>query len=105
MFVPEISVVYRVDGVYVDQETEKNEASAKYVDWASCAWLLLSFFPFPVRHPLHPLCTRFAEQHPKLPFFPAATPSVLFETQHPSILFPFILLSSQKGKLHSDSAE
>ena len=29
--------------------------SAKCLDF--CAWLLLSFFPFPVRHPLHPLCT------------------------------------------------
>ena len=30
---------------------------AKYVAWPSCAWLLVSFFLFPVRHPLHPLCT------------------------------------------------
>ena len=41
---------YRVD---VAQETERNEA--KYVAWPSCAWLLLSFFPFPVLHPLHPV--------------------------------------------------
>ena len=53
--------MYRVDGVNVAQETQRNWATAKYVAWPSCAWLLLSFFPFPVRHPLHPLCTDFSE--------------------------------------------
>ena len=41
--------MYIVD---VAQETKRNEATAKYVAWPSCAWLLLSRFPFPVRHPL-----------------------------------------------------
>ena len=52
-----VEQIYRVDGVYVAQETERNKATAKYVALPSCAWLLLSIFPFPVRHPLHPLCT------------------------------------------------
>ena len=46
----------RVDGVDVAQETERNFTTAKYVAWPCCACLLLSFFLFPVRHPLHPLC-------------------------------------------------
>ena len=46
-----------MDGVYVEQETERNSATAKYVSWPSHAWLLLSFFPFRLRHPLHPLCS------------------------------------------------
>ena len=44
--------MYRVDGVNVQQETERNEATAKYVALPSCAWLLLNFFPFPGWHPL-----------------------------------------------------
>ena len=44
--------MYRVEVVYVAQEMGRNEATAKYVAWPSCAWLLLRFFPFPVRHPL-----------------------------------------------------
>ena len=53
----ELVYLYSVDGVDVSQETERNKATSKYVALPSCAWLLLSFFPFPVRHPLHPLCT------------------------------------------------
>ena len=34
----------------------ENKATAKYGACTSCAWLLLSFLLFPVRHPLHPLC-------------------------------------------------
>ena len=47
---------YRVDEVDVAQETERMKATAKYFAWPSCVWLLLSFFLFPVRHPIHPLC-------------------------------------------------
>ena len=36
----------------VPQEMERNEATAKHVDWPSCAWLLLRFFPFPVGNPV-----------------------------------------------------
>ena len=39
-------------GVDIAQETERNEATTKYVAWPSCAWLLLRFFLFHVRHPL-----------------------------------------------------
>ena len=39
------------------QEMERNEATAKHVAWPSCAWLLLSFFPYPVGHPEHEHCT------------------------------------------------
>ena len=35
------------------QEMERNEAAAKHIVWASCAWLQFSFFPFPVGHPVH----------------------------------------------------
>ena len=54
---------YRVDGVDVAQETERKEATTKYVAWPSCAWLLLIFFPFPLRHKLHPLCKYSPKQH------------------------------------------
>ena len=47
---------YRVDGVDVAQETEINKGTTKYVTWPSCAWLLHSFFPFPVKHTIYPLC-------------------------------------------------
>ena len=50
-------VTYRVDGVDVAQETERNEAAARQ-SWArQHAWLLLSFSLVPLRHPLHPLYT------------------------------------------------
>ena len=48
-----IITLYRVDGVNVAQEMERNEAAAKYVNWPSCVWLLLSFFLFPVRTSIH----------------------------------------------------
>ena len=48
---------YRVDGVDVAEETERNEAAARQSWGRQHTWLLLSFSPFPVRHPLHPLCT------------------------------------------------
>ena len=32
------------------QEMERNEAAANHVAWPTCAWLLHSFFPFPVGH-------------------------------------------------------
>ena len=40
------------------QEMERNEAKAKNVAWPSCAWLLLSFFPFPMGHSVaaHGIC-------------------------------------------------
>ena len=69
--------MYRVDGVDVPQERERNYATAKYVAWPSSAWLLLSFFLFPVRHPLNPLCTEnlkclwridFQKSYPIFPF-------------------------------------
>ena len=40
------------------QEMERKQATAKHVAWPSCAWQLLSFFPFPVGHPPHPPCRR-----------------------------------------------
>ena len=39
------------------QEMERNEATAKHIAWPSCAWLLLTFFPYPVGHPDHVHCT------------------------------------------------
>ena len=39
------------------QEMERNQATAKHVVWHSCAWVLLSFFPYPVGHPEHEHCT------------------------------------------------
>ena len=36
---------------------ERNQATAKPVAWPSCAWVLLSFYPFPVGHPEHEHCT------------------------------------------------
>ena len=38
------------------QEMERNEATAKHDAWPSCAWLLLSFFPYPVGHPEQEQC-------------------------------------------------
>ena len=47
---------YRADGVEGPQEMERNEAAARH-SWArQHAWLLLTFFPFPVGHPPHPPC-------------------------------------------------
>ena len=56
--------MYRVDGVDVAQETERNKATAKYVALPNCAWLLLSFFLLPVQHTLHPLCTKMPPEVP-----------------------------------------
>ena len=39
------------------QEMERNEATAKHFAWPSCAWLLLSFFTYPLGHPEHEHCT------------------------------------------------
>ena len=39
------------------QEMERNKATAKHVAWPSCAWVRLSFFPFPVGHPMSPDCS------------------------------------------------
>ena len=41
---------YRVRPQDGPQEMERNYATANYVAWPSCAWLLRSFFPFPVGH-------------------------------------------------------
>ena len=41
------------------QEMERNQSTAKHVVWPSCAWVLLSFFPYPVGHPEHEHCTYF----------------------------------------------
>ena len=38
------------------QEMERNEAKAKPVAWPSCAWVQLSFFPFPVGNPMSAGC-------------------------------------------------
>ena len=49
--------IYRMDGVDVAQETERNQAVARH-SWArQHTWLLLSLSPFPVGYTLHPLCT------------------------------------------------
>ena len=61
-----IQVWYRVDVVDVKQEREGNKATAKYVAWPICACLLLSFFLFPVRHALHPLCTISPNRRPNI---------------------------------------
>ena len=45
-------ILYLVRPQDVPQEMERNEATAKHVDWPSCAWLLLRFFPFPVGDPV-----------------------------------------------------
>ena len=37
-------------------EMERNEATANPVAWPSCAWLQLSFSPFPVGHPMSAGC-------------------------------------------------
>ena len=41
------------------QEMERYKAAANHVACPSCAWLLLSFFPYPVGHPEHGHCTPF----------------------------------------------
>ena len=53
----QIGNIYRVDRQDEPQEMERNYTTAKHVAWFSCAWLLLSFFPYHVGHPVHPLCT------------------------------------------------
>ena len=47
---------YQVRPQYGTQEIGKNEETAQHVAWPSCAWLLLSFFPFPVGHPVAHRC-------------------------------------------------
>ena len=60
---------YRVDGVDVAQETERNEAAARH-SWArQHTWLLLRFSPFLERHTLHPLCKRCNIMRPPPRFF------------------------------------
>ena len=39
------------------QEMERNQAKAKHVACTSCAWILLSFFPYPLGHPEHEHCS------------------------------------------------
>ena len=45
-----------MDGEDVAQETERNLAAARHSLDRQHTWLLLSFSPFPMWHPLHPLC-------------------------------------------------
>ena len=71
---------YRVDGVYDAQETERNKATAKYVAWPSCAWLLLSFFLFPVRHPLCIKC------HSEPIWLQTKTIAISNKSQYPMVL-------------------
>ena len=52
----EISDLYSACAQDDPQEMERNKAKAKHVAWPSCAWLLLSLFPFPVGHPVHEHC-------------------------------------------------
>ena len=54
--IDKVSAHYRADGVDGQLEMERNKATAKHVAWPSCAWLLLSFFPYPVGHPEHEHC-------------------------------------------------
>ena len=49
--------MYRAATLDVAQEMERNEATDKHVAMPSCAWLQLSFFPFPVLHPMSAGCT------------------------------------------------
>ena len=37
----------------IAQEMERNLETADFIAWPGSAWLLLSFSPFPVRHPVH----------------------------------------------------
>ena len=55
--------MYRADGVDGPQEMEKNEAVVRH-SWArQHAWLLLTFFPFPMGHPANPPCTAKEEEN------------------------------------------
>ena len=40
----------------------KEFLTSKHVAWLTCAWLLLSFFLFPVGHPEHEHCTEIRNQ-------------------------------------------
>ena len=75
-----IQVWYRVDVVDVKQEREGNKATAKYVAWPSCAWLLLSFFLFPVRHPLCIKC------HSEPIWLQTKTVAISNKSQYPMVL-------------------
>ena len=48
---------------------ETNLATNKHVAWPSCVWLQLSFFPFPVGHPMSAGCTLIFELRPFLTVF------------------------------------
>ena len=39
----------------IAQEMERNLETADFIAWPGSAWLLLSFSPFPVRHPVYGL--------------------------------------------------
>ena len=47
----EMEKLYRDRRQDVAQEMEGNEATSDLMAWPGSAWLLLSFSPFPVRHP------------------------------------------------------
>ena len=49
--------VYSARAQDCPQEMEIIQATANHVAWLSCAWLLLSFFLFPVGHPMSAGCT------------------------------------------------
>ena len=40
----------------------RKRKETKHVVWPSCAWVLLSFFPYPVAHPEHEHCTGLGER-------------------------------------------
>ena len=72
--------IYRMDGVDVAQETERNQAVARH-SWArQHTWQLLNFSMFPVRHTLHPLCRQLMKDIHSL-FLSGQTETVLVRFQ------------------------
>ena len=44
----EPKIVYRAGAQDAPQEMKGKQATAELIAWAGCAWLHISFFPFPV---------------------------------------------------------
>ena len=83
------------------QEMQRNLATAKHVAWPRCAWLLLSFFPYPVGHPEHEHCMKFIYQpnHWKRP----STSQNVTQSRTPCSPFPFPRAFHMKNFLKSHS--
>ena len=76
---------------------ERNEATAKPVAWPSCAWLQLSFFPFPVGNPMSAGCMPMALDRGRRLHLPANMQAmiyfgVLYELKHGLPMMPCLPL-------------